>query len=57
MRELSWVVLQIGVHGHDELTGRDLDSRCQRRRLAEVPAQANNPDVEVRGVEPHELSI
>ena len=57
IRDLGRVVLQIRIHRDDHVAGGDVDSRRERGSLAEVPAQAHDANVEVCGVEPHELAI
>ena len=57
VRDLGRVVLQVCIHRDDHLAGRDLDSGRERGRLAEVPAQTYDADVEVRRMEAHELAV
>ena len=50
-RHLERVVLQIGVHGDDVGAARGAEARGERRRLAEVAAQAQAPHPRVGGRE------
>ena len=50
-RQVSRIVLQIAVGGRDEPAARELESCRERRRLAEVPPEANHPDARVLRLE------
>ena len=52
--DLGGIVLQVAVNRHDDVPGGLAEARVERRRLAEVPAQADDADVVVRVVEPGE---
>ena len=53
-RDLGRVVLQVAVDRDHDLPGGLAEAGVECGRLAEVPAQANDPDVVVRVVEPRQ---
>ena len=53
-RDLGGVVLQVAVNCHDDVACRLGEAGVERRRLAEVAAQADDADVVVRVVEPRQ---
>ena len=50
-RNVIRVVLEIGVHHHDEAPARGLEARVGRRRLARIRLQAHEPHAPVRRAE------
>src|SRR3989442_860685 len=46
-RDLFRIVLQVAVHGDDNVAAGGVEARLQRRRLAEVPAQGDNLDARI----------
>jgi len=49
--------LQIGIHGHDDLSGGGIEAGRKGRGFAEVASQAHDSHVHVGRVQPDELAI